>query len=97
MVELAAALEDDSAATVLDAVARLEPASVSKLANDVDRAPSTVSHHLSRLESADLVDRTRNGQSVETRLAPDVRSILNSTDSVVSTDAGVAERDLANV
>lgn len=71
-----AAFRDDSRSAVLRAIDRNEPATVTTLAEDVDRAPSTVSHHLSRLESADLIDRERVGQSVDVSLAPGVRELL---------------------
>lgn len=74
--ELTAALADDATAPVLDAVARLEPASVSTLAADLDRATSTVSYHLSRLEDAGLVEQAREGCAVRNSLAPDVRADL---------------------
>lgn len=74
--ELTAALADEASATVLFAVARRGPASVSALAEAVDRAPSTVSHHLSRLDDAGLVERDRDGGSVLTRLAPGVAEAL---------------------
>ncbi|WP_101297721.1 winged helix-turn-helix transcriptional regulator [Halegenticoccus soli] len=72
-VELTAALDDDAAATVLDAVARLAPATVSEVASEVDRTPGTVSYHLSRLEEAGLIEQERDGGTVLNRLASDVR------------------------
>lgn len=73
---LAAALDSEATAAVVDAVARLEPASVSALATDLDRAPSTVSYHLDRLAEADVVDRERDGEVVLTRLSDDARAEL---------------------
>ena len=52
------------------------PASVSTLADRLDRDPSTVTHHLSRLEDDGLVARERDGQSVTNRLTPGVRRLL---------------------
>lgn len=75
---LTVALEDSTLRSVLSAVERNEPATVSAVAAEIDRAPSTVSHHLSRLESADLIDRERDGKSVETTLKPTVRQALTS-------------------
>jgi DNA-binding transcriptional ArsR family regulator/gas vesicle protein len=70
--ELAAALADPSTADVLAALARLGPSSASALADELDLAVSTVSHHLSRLEEDALVERERDGQAVINRLPPDV-------------------------
>ena len=74
--ELTAALTDEATATVLAAVARNEPASVTTLALDLDRDASTVSHHLSRLTEDGLVERERDGRQVLTRLSPRVRAAL---------------------
>lgn len=74
--EALAAVRDDSRSAVLRAIDRHEPATVTAIAEAVDRAPSTVSHHLSALESADLIDRERVGQSVHVSLAPGVHELL---------------------
>jgi len=76
---LVAALDDPAKAAVLRAIAAQEPASVSDLADALDRDPSTVSHHLSQLAADDLVERERVGQSVQTTLAPDVRPAVEPT------------------
>jgi DNA-binding transcriptional ArsR family regulator len=73
---LAAALEEPAAAAVLAAIERHEPASLSGLADAVDRAPSTMSHHLDRLEADGLVVRERDGDALRVRLQPSVRSEL---------------------
>lgn len=75
--ELTAALHDDATASVLDAVARIGPANVSQLAEDLDRTPGTVSYHLSRLEAADLVEQEREGGSVLTRLTGTARAHMD--------------------
>jgi len=80
-VELAAAVEDDATAAVLDAVRRLEPASGSAVADAVDRDASTVSHHLSRLAESGLVERERDGPAVENSLAPAVRAALDRVEA----------------
>lgn len=77
---LEAALDDDSTAPFIGAIARLEPATVTTLAEAVDVAPSTASHHLERLANEDLVERERTGQSVVTRLDADVRTYLGEID-----------------
>lgn len=74
---LAAALEDDATASIVRTLARSDPATVSDLAERLDRAPSTLSHHLSRLEDDDLVVRERDGVSVVTRLHPAVVAELD--------------------
>lgn len=70
--ELHAALRDDSRSSVLRAIEGADPATPTSIAEQIDRAPSTVSHHLSLLENADLVERERSGQSVHVSLAPEV-------------------------
>jgi DNA-binding transcriptional ArsR family regulator len=75
-VELTAALEDEGTAEVLDALARLGASHGGRLADELDRDASTVSHHLSRLEDAGLVEREREGRAVVNRLAPEVRAVL---------------------
>lgn len=75
-VELAATLNADGPGAVLAAVAEHEPASVTTLAEVTDRAPSTVSHHLSTLEDRGLVDRERAGEAVVTTLAPATRTAM---------------------
>ncbi|MFC7077102.1 winged helix-turn-helix transcriptional regulator [Haloarcula halophila] len=68
--ELAAALADDATETVLRALATVGPASVSALADELDRDPSTVTHHLDRLQESGLVERERDGRAVVNALAP---------------------------
>lgn len=75
-VELAAALNDEATAPIIDALARLGPTSVSALADAVERDVSTVTHHLQRLEEGGLVQRTREGREIANRLAPDVHAAL---------------------
>ncbi len=70
--ELDAALNDEPTAAVLHALATEGPDSVSGLAETLDRDPSTVTHHLERLEEDGLVERERDGRSVVNRLAVDV-------------------------
>ena len=84
-VELHAVLSADGTGAVIDAVAEHEPASVTELARATDRAPSTVSHHLSSLEDRGLVERERAGETVVTTLAPATRTAL-STDGAAPAD-----------
>lgn len=74
--ELLAALQDDTLVGVVAAIASREPATVTELADELDRSPGTVSHHLSRLEAAGLVERERTGESVLTTLTPALRDGL---------------------
>lgn len=66
---LHAALDDGPTNDVLRAVSRFEPVSVGGLAEELDRAPSTVSHHLERLTDDGLVERERDGCRVLISLA----------------------------
>lgn len=76
-LELAAAMADEATADILDALVRLEPASVSGLADEVDRSPSTVTHHLQKLEEDDIVVRERAGRAVENTLSEPARAALD--------------------
>lgn len=84
-LRVAAALHDEPTRSVADAVARFEPVSVTGLAEELDRAPSTVSHHLDRLDEAGLLERERDGGRMLLRLHPDSR---NRFDGVASDVAG---------
>lgn len=75
---LEAALKDDGATAVLAALAAGGPASVSGLAEALDRDVSTISHHLTQLADAGLVSREREGRAVINRLEPDVRAALEA-------------------
>lgn len=74
-VELAAALNDEATANVINALSH-GPTSVSELAEALDRDPSTVTHHLQRLNADGIVQRNRSGRVVMNRLSPDVRALL---------------------
>jgi DNA-binding MarR family transcriptional regulator len=73
---VAAALNDYATAVVLDALSRLGGSSVSELADELERHPSTVTHHLQRLEEDGLVVREREGRAVVTRLSAQTRAAL---------------------
>lgn len=65
-----AATRDPATARLIGAIERAdEPVSSSELADAVDRAPSTVSYHLSRLEDVSVIERERNGESVHISIA----------------------------
>lgn len=77
--EVAAALNDESTARVIAAVHRHEPISVSSLADELDRARSTVSYHLARLEDDAVLSREREGESVSVTLTATTRESLGDS------------------
>lgn len=68
-----AAIRDPASARVLRVIQAHEPVTPGELADLLGRAPSTISHHLSRFEKEELIARKRNGESVEVELAAAVR------------------------
>lgn len=86
--ELFAAARDDARSRVLRSIGNTEPATVSSLADSLDRAPSTVSHHLDRLEAAELIVRERSGQSVHVSLDPAVRDRLTHSGTDIGESSG---------
>lgn len=88
-VELAAALNDEATAPIVDALARLDTASVSGLADVVDRDVSTVTYHLRRLEENGVVVREREGRAMVNRLAPEARAALTPPGDTGSSAANV--------
>ena len=89
-IELAAALNDEATAAVIDAVSRLGASSVSDLADELGRDPSTVSHHLKRLAEDGIVVRERDGRAVMNRLSAEARTALDPGTESPATDAGEA-------
>jgi DNA-binding MarR family transcriptional regulator len=75
-VELAAAMNDESTAAVIDALARLGASSVSDLADELGKDPSTVTHHVQRLEEDEVVVRERDGRAVMNKLSAAARTAL---------------------
>ena len=49
---------------------------MSDLADDLCRDPSTISHHLQRLEEDEIIARERQGRAVVNRLSSDARTAL---------------------
>lgn len=82
--ELAGVLGADATAAVLRAVAAHEPAATATVAAATDRAVSTASHHLSRLEERGVIERERAGEAVVATLAPATRRAL--TDDATAAD-----------
>lgn len=70
------ALTDQPAARLVRVVDEREPIRVGDIATALDRAPSTVSYHLDRLEVDDVVTRERTGEAVEVTLTLQARSAL---------------------
>jgi predicted transcriptional regulator len=86
-IELAAALNDESTAVVLNALSRLGGSSVSELADELGRDPSTVTHHLQRLEEDDIVVRQREGRAVINRLSAEAQTVLEPETEAVGAEA----------
>lgn len=84
--ELAGALSAGPTRAIVDAVEEHEPASVTAIAEATDRAPSTVSHHLGRLEERGVVDRERNGEAVVTTLSAETRAAIGSSGTLSADD-----------
>ncbi|WP_231187030.1 helix-turn-helix domain-containing protein [Haladaptatus sp. DYF46] len=84
--ELAASLSDDSTAELLETVARDGPASVSDLADALDRTPGTVSYHLERLADDGLIERERAGNAVVTTLTDGVAAAMETAENAVDAD-----------
>lgn len=74
---LVASLADEATANVLRSLVDAGPASVSELAERLDRDPSTVSHHLDRLADEGLVERERAGRSVVSSATPEVEAAVD--------------------
>ena len=75
-VELAAVMAEESTRRVVEALADHGPANVSTLADILDRDPSTVTHHLKRLEEAGAIERERDGKAITNRLTDRVDVLL---------------------
>ncbi|WP_049953130.1 winged helix-turn-helix transcriptional regulator [Halostagnicola larsenii] len=84
---LQAALEEPAKRDVLEALATLERANNSELAAELERDPSTITHHLSTLEDDGLVVRNRDGRSVVTELATETKAALGEDDISTLKDA----------
>jgi DNA-binding transcriptional ArsR family regulator len=89
-IELAAALNDEATAAIIDAIARLGAASVSDLADDIGRDPSTISHHLQRLEEDGIIRREREGRAVMNKLTGEARTALEPDSTPRPGEAGSA-------
>lgn len=85
--------EGTTAAHIVERLARDGSATVSELAARLDRSPGTVTYHLNRLEDAAVVERERDGQAVQNRLAPGVDPVVASVDTATPDPFRVATDD----
>lgn len=79
--ELQAALAEPAKRTLLETLADLDQAPNGRLAEALDRDPSTISHHLAALEDDGLVVRERDGRSIVNELPARVETALSGPDS----------------
>ncbi|MFW5964219.1 MAG: winged helix-turn-helix transcriptional regulator, partial [Natronomonas sp.] len=86
--ELAAALEKDSSAAIIDVLRTYGAATVGDIVDEVETSYSTVSYHLSRLADDGLIVQEKDGASKVSRLAPSVRSMLDTGEDGVSAGGG---------
>jgi len=89
---LVAALDDPATEGVLTTLADAGPMRGGELAEALDRDPSTVSHHLSRLEDDGLVTREREGRAVLNGLS-DAAAVALSDDALASGEDRPAPAD----
>lgn len=75
MMDALPVLRSDAARRVLEAVIAEPGASNQAIAEAVDLAPSTVNHHVQRLEEAGLVERERRGRRVAVHPTPTAERI----------------------
>lgn len=94
--ELQAAVDEAGPADVLRTLAREGPGFGRDVAAALDRDPSTVSHHLSRLEEDGLVERERDGRSIVNRLTSTAEATLAPrVGNPVEADAGPGDAGAA--
>lgn len=79
-----ASLADEGSSRVVEAVAEVGPAPTGRIVEVTDKAHSTVSYHLDRLESAGVVERERDGRRVYVRLADEVADTLPGAETVAA-------------
>ena len=70
-----AAIREPASARVFETIWQHEPVAAGEIADLIGRSPSTVSHHLARFEDEGLINRDRDGQSVQISLTDDTRAM----------------------
>lgn len=86
-------LDDSAAQAVLTELGASGPTPVGELADRVDRDPSTITHHTTRLAEMGLVERKRSGRSTLNRLTDEGRASLPGPHARVSpSEAAPASR-----
>lgn len=79
---LIAALDETGTAAVLRTLAAIGEATGGQLADEIGRAPSTISHHLSRLEQAGLIERERDGRRIINRVDQETKERIATITSL---------------
>ncbi|MFB1066592.1 winged helix-turn-helix transcriptional regulator [Natrinema sp. H-ect4] len=90
--ELLAALAEPAKREVLETIAEFGRAPNGRLADALERDPSTVSHHLAALEDAGLVVREKDGRSMVNELPPGVEAAL-ADERAAETDSRAVPAD----
>lgn len=75
---------------LLEALESLKQPSGKELASELDRDPSTVSHHLTRLEEAGVVNRKRDGKTVTNELTPAAKEKLSNNQDIAADQTALA-------
>jgi len=88
-IELQAALEEPAKREVLEMLATLGPVPNGRLADKLERDPSTISHHLGTLEDDGLVVREKDGRSVVNELANGAECVFSEVGTPL--EEGLAE------
>ncbi|MFB6163741.1 MAG: ArsR family transcriptional regulator [Haloarculaceae archaeon] len=68
--ELVSVLNEPATAEILEVLARLGEAHGGRIADALHKDPSTIAHHLSRLEEQGLIEREQSGPAMINSLAP---------------------------
>lgn len=84
-----AALNDEGTCPIVAVLATRGAVTVSELAVALDKARSTVSYHLNRLEEASVIERERDTNRVYSRLTDEARETLRQRPAVL--DAAEAD------
>jgi len=92
---LDAVVHEDAPRAVVESLFEAGPASTSELADRLDRDPSTITHHVQRLEEDGLVERERDGRAVLTRLDGDARAALARRRMDLDVDADTGDESVS--